>query len=64
MDPDTAERHPVEPDAFLRKARAIDAGNKQSGCLGMQLVPAKKERFQIRVGMNVEVLDRGEHHFL
>jgi len=64
VDPDTAERHPVEPDKFLRAHRNIDPGNDKSGCLGMQMVPAKNERFQLRVGMGIEVLERGEHYFL
>ncbi|KAK2732705.1 hypothetical protein FQN57_002495, partial [Myotisia sp. PD_48] len=39
VDPDTGERHPVEPDKTLRTVRCIDPGNEKSGCLGMMLLP-------------------------
>lgn len=40
VDPDTGERHAVEPDKTLRGTRVIDAGGK-GGCLGMMLVPSR-----------------------
>lgn len=40
VDPDTGERHAVEPDKTLRGTRVIDAGAK-GGCLGMMLVPSR-----------------------
>ena len=64
VDPDTALRHPSEPDKTLKAFRCIDPGDHHNACLGMQLVPAKNERFRIRVGDRVEVLERGKHLYL
>ncbi|EEQ29450.1 hypothetical protein McanCB56680_003387 [Microsporum canis] len=61
VDPDTGERHGVEPDKTLRGTRAIDGGAK-GGCLGMMLVPTKPH-FTISVGDEVKVLSTGEHFF-
>lgn len=50
VDPDTGERHQVEPDKTLKETRNIDAGAEKGGCLGMMLVPAargKRLRFII-----------------
>jgi len=44
-NPDTgyqsATKQP-EPTRFINKTRKIDEGNKNSGCLGMQMVPTKE----------------------
>lgn len=40
VDPDTAHRHPVEPDKTLKRTRCIDEGDPKNACLGLQLVPA------------------------
>jgi len=64
VDPDTAERHPVEPDKTLKSFRCIDDGDPLNACLGLQLVPAESERFLIQVGDEIEVLERGEHHYI
>lgn len=64
VDPDTAYRHPVEPDKTLKSFRCIDKADTKNACLGMQMVPAKNKEFQIRVGDSVKVLERGEHFFL
>ncbi|KAF3480562.1 MOSC domain-containing protein [Arthroderma uncinatum] len=61
VDPDTGERHAVEPDKTLRGTRAIDEG-ASGGCLGMMLVPTKP-RFTIRVGDRLEVLSTGKHFY-
>ncbi|KAI1628253.1 MOSC domain-containing protein [Exophiala viscosa] len=64
VDPDTADRHPVEPDKTLKAFRCIDDGDPLNACLGLQLVPAESEPFQIRVDDEIEVLERGEHHYI
>ncbi|KAK5323898.1 hypothetical protein LTR93_004682 [Exophiala xenobiotica] len=64
VDPDTAERHQVEPDKTLKSFRCIDDGDPLNACLGLQLVPAESAEFQIRVGDEVQVLERGEHHYI
>lgn len=71
VDPDTAFRHPVEPDKSLRKLRNIDEGSPRNGCLGMQLTPlfekAKSPNDMegwLEVGMAVEVLERGSHRYI
>jgi len=45
VDPDTAERHPVEPDKTLKSFRCIDDGDPLNACLGLQLVPAESDTF-------------------
>jgi uncharacterized protein YcbX len=64
VDPDTAERHPVEPDKTLKSFRCIDDGDPLNACLGLQLVPEDSRTFRLRVGDEVEVLERGEHHYI
>jgi uncharacterized protein YcbX len=64
VDPDTAERHPIEPDKTLKSFRCIDEGDPLNACLGLQLVPAEMGPFQIRVGDQVEVLERGHHKYI
>ncbi|KJZ79891.1 hypothetical protein HIM_00605 [Hirsutella minnesotensis 3608] len=71
VDPQTGIRHKIEPDQALRKYRDIDAGAPKTGCLGMQLCPVfsghdAPDELQsvLEVGMRVEVLGRGAHHFL
>lgn len=64
VDPDTGERHPVEPDKTLKSFRCIDDGDPLNACLGLQLVPNESSTFQVQVGDEVEVLERGEHHYI
>ncbi|EXJ80655.1 hypothetical protein A1O3_06939 [Capronia epimyces CBS 606.96] len=64
VDPDTAQRHAVEPDKTLKSFRCIDDGDPLNACLGLQLVPAESNTFQIRVGDEIQVLGRGEHHYI
>lgn len=64
VDPDTGERHPVEPDKTLKSFRCIDDGDPLNACLGLQLVPAEGHVFQIHVEDQIEVLERGEHHYI
>ncbi|PHH65336.1 hypothetical protein CDD81_2748 [Ophiocordyceps australis] len=68
----TGTRHGSEPDRALRKFRNIDEGAPKMGCLGMQLCPIfardqqqSSDRAQalLQVGMEVNVLQRGPHHF-
>lgn len=61
VDPDTAVRHPAEPDKTLKSFRCIDEGDPKNACLGMQMVPAGQERCTIGVGDSIEVLERGAH---
>ncbi|EAS29409.3 MOSC domain-containing protein [Coccidioides immitis RS] len=63
VDPDTGERHQVEPDKTLRSMRNIDAGAGKSGCLGMMLVPVAR-KFTLHVGDEIEVRERGEHFYV
>ncbi|KAK5044713.1 hypothetical protein LTR84_010487 [Exophiala bonariae] len=64
VDPDTAERHPVEPDKILKSFRCIDDGDPLNACLGLQLVPAESQTFQLKIGDEIEVLERGPHHYI
>jgi uncharacterized protein YcbX len=64
VDPETAERHPVEPDKILKSFRCIDDGDPLNACLGLQLVPSESDTFQIQIGDEIEVLERGEHHYI
>ncbi|KAK1252758.1 hypothetical protein MKX08_003945 [Trichoderma sp. CBMAI-0020] len=68
VDPATGIRHKVEPDNSLRKYRAIDGGAPGKGCFGMQLCPIfsstdKPEDMELslEVGMEIKVLERGQH---
>ncbi|PHH73059.1 hypothetical protein CDD82_5670 [Ophiocordyceps australis] len=72
VDQATGTRHGSEPDRALRKFRNIDDGAPKMGCLGMQLCPIfaqdqqqSPDRAQafLQVGMEVNVLQRGPHHF-
>ncbi|KIW66315.1 hypothetical protein PV04_05652 [Phialophora macrospora] len=63
-DPDTAERHPVEPDKTLKSFRCIDEGDPLNACLGLQLVPADSGPFRLHAGDEVEVLERGYHKYI
>ncbi|KAL7950304.1 hypothetical protein V8C42DRAFT_195410 [Trichoderma barbatum] len=68
VDPATGIRHKVEPDNSLRKYRNIDAGAPKSGCFGMQLTPMFSKtgdpedlELSLEVGMEIKVLQRGQH---
>ncbi|KAJ5137104.1 hypothetical protein N7448_005658 [Penicillium atrosanguineum] len=63
VDPDSGERHGVEPDRTLKAYRRIDEGDRTNACLGMQLVPAV-ERWRVICGDEVVVLERGEHRYI
>ncbi|OJD18784.1 hypothetical protein AJ78_01191 [Emergomyces pasteurianus Ep9510] len=63
VDPKTGVRHPVEPDKTLKSFRCIDAGDPNNACLGMQCVPAVEE-FTLRVGDEVQVLEKGDHFYI
>jgi uncharacterized protein YcbX len=64
VDPDSSERHPQEPDKTIKSFRCIDDGDPNNGCLGLMLVPAKEKGMKLQVGQGVEVLERGEHHYI
>ncbi|KAJ9609352.1 hypothetical protein H2200_005679 [Cladophialophora chaetospira] len=64
VDPDNAERHPVEPDKTLKSFRCIDEGDSLNACLGLQLVPAEAGPFRLHAGDEVEVLERGHHKYI
>ncbi|KAL7899245.1 hypothetical protein HDV64DRAFT_223707 [Trichoderma sp. TUCIM 5745] len=68
VDPATGIRHKVEPDNSLRKYRAIDGGAPGKGCFGMQLCPIfsrtdepEDMELSLEVGMEIKVLERGQH---
>lgn len=71
IDQDTGARHRVEPDRALRKHRNVDPGAPVHGCLGMQLCPIFPDpsavedlELEIEVGMEIQVLERGEHSYI
>jgi uncharacterized protein YcbX len=64
VDPDSSERHPVEPDKTLKSFRCIDDGDPNNACLGLMLVPVKEKGVTLKVGQGLEVLQRGEHHYI
>ena len=64
VDPDSSERHLVEPNKTLRSFRCIDAGEPKKPCLGLMLVPVKEKGMIVKVGQGIEVLERGEHHYI
>lgn len=64
VDPDSAIRHPKQPEAYLRKNRNIDKGAPNTGCLGLQMLPATDKQIEIKVGDAIKILERGEHHFI
>lgn len=47
VDPDTGERHLVEPDKTVKATRCIDPGDAKNGCLGMMLVPASQSMYAL-----------------
>jgi uncharacterized protein YcbX len=63
VDPETGERHGVEPDRTLKGYRRIDDGDRTNACLGMQLVPAVQE-WRVACGDEIVVLERGEHRYI
>ena len=64
VDQASGEAHSSEPDRTLRSVRNIDAGaGKYVGCLGMQVVPIKKES-TVNVGDEVVPLEYGEHFYV
>ncbi|KAJ1333623.1 hypothetical protein MN608_03615 [Microdochium nivale] len=76
VDPETAIRHPIEPDRSLRTHRKVDEGAPLKGCLGMQMVPMFDDIFAtstpgtvntsdlygwIGTGMEIVVDETGKH---
>lgn len=59
-DPDTGIQDKNEPSTALIKTRVIDAGAKPNSVLGMHMIPLFTQGI-IRVGDEIEVLERGEH---
>ena len=64
VDPDSSERHPLEPDRTLKSFRCIDDGDPNNACLGLMLVPVKEKGVKLQVNQGIEVLERGEHHYI
>merc|ERR1711981_243240 len=55
----------VQPYNYLIKHRSIDEGAPNTGCLGMMCVPTKAAVGSvIKVGYDISVLKRGQHHFI
>ncbi|KAH7121214.1 MOSC domain-containing protein [Dendryphion nanum] len=61
VDPETAITDRNQPSTAMLKYRVIDDGSK-CACLGMQVTPLADGG--IKIGDEVKVLERGEHHFL
>ena len=64
VDPDTSERHPSEPDKMLKSFRCIDDGDPLNAALGLQMVPATDQTITVKVGDEIEVLERGVHRYI
>jgi uncharacterized protein YcbX len=64
VDPDSPDRHAVQPDKTLRAFRCIDKGSPKNASLGLMLVPLEQEGATLKVGQGIVVLERGEHHFI
>ncbi|KAF2275623.1 uncharacterized protein EI97DRAFT_434031 [Westerdykella ornata] len=61
VDPETGIADRNEPSTTMREYRVIDQGSKNA-CLGMQVTPLDAK--EIKVGDEIEVLERGEHYWL
>ncbi|KAI4137072.1 MAG: hypothetical protein LQ340_008102, partial [Diploschistes diacapsis] len=48
----------------LVRTRAIDEGAAGMGCLGMQMVPVRREGGVVSVGDQLVVVSRGEHLYI
>lgn len=59
-DPDTGIKDRNEPYTVLQKTRVVDEGAKPHSVLGMHMIPLFG-RGILRVGDEIEVLERGEH---
>ncbi|KAK7541953.1 MOSC domain-containing protein [Phyllosticta citribraziliensis] len=64
VNPETAERHPAEPNKTMKAYRVIDEGANPHACLGMQMVPFSNEVQEIKVGDEVVVEEVGEHFYI
>ena len=62
VDPDTGIKDKNEPDTTLRRTRKVDKGAYPHPCLGMQMIPLFQQGI-LRVGDEIEVLERGEHYY-
>ncbi|KAK7522513.1 MOSC domain-containing protein [Phyllosticta citriasiana] len=64
VNPETAERHPAEPNKSMKAYRVIDEGANPHACLGMQMVPFSNDMQEIKVGDEVVVEEVGEHFYI
>lgn len=62
VDQDTGLQDKNEPFTTLSRTRKVDKGAYPHPCLGMQMIPLFQQGI-IRVGDQVEILERGEHHY-
>jgi uncharacterized protein YcbX len=60
VHPETGVKDNNEPFTTLARTRQVDEGAKPHPCLGMQMIPLFQQGI-LRVGDEVEVLERGEH---
>jgi uncharacterized protein YcbX len=60
VHPETGVKDNNEPYTTLARTRQVDEGAKPHPCLGMQMIPLFQQGI-LRVGDEVEVLERGEH---
>jgi uncharacterized protein YcbX len=64
VDPDTGIADRNQPYSSMAKHRCIDAGAGNKPCLGMHVVPSSDAERVVRVGDEIEVLERGEHFYV
>ena len=60
VHPETGVKDNNEPFSTLARTRQVDEGAKPHPCLGMQMIPLFQQGI-LRVGDEVDVLERGEH---
>ena len=60
VNPDTGEKDVNEPYTTLGRTRKVDKGAYPHPCLGMQVIPLFQQGM-LKVGDEIQVLERGEH---
>ena len=63
VDPISGHRR-EEPNKTLKSFRRIDEGDPTNACLGMQMVPAARDKRRIKVGDSVVILEEGDHKYV
>jgi hypothetical protein len=60
VDPDTGDKHKLEPFSTLMKYRRIDQGLPYTPCFGMLCVP--RDEGDVAVGMEVDIIEETDAH--